>query len=96
LRWRRVSKCSTRSPRLQAVQNLSFFTRAIGRQQLDDRLTDHLRGRITKDSLCSLIPAHDRAVRSLLTIASSDESTIASYKRSAGIKVDFELMGLIV
>jgi len=34
--------------------------------------------------------------RSLLTIASSDESTIASYKRSAGMKVDFELMGLIV
>jgi len=29
-------------------------------------------------------------------MASSDESTIASYKRSAGMKVDFGLTGFIV
>jgi hypothetical protein len=32
----------------------------------------------------------------LLTIASSDESTIASYNSSAGIKVDFALTRLIL
>jgi hypothetical protein len=47
---------------LQPGRNLGFFVRAIRRQQLADRLPDHLVGRIPKDSLRSLVPAHDRAV----------------------------------
>jgi hypothetical protein len=34
--------------------------------------------------------------RFLLTMASSEESTMAAYKRSAGINVDFGLTGFIV